>query len=302
MGSIRTYQGATAFITGGASGIGRAIGEELARRGAEVVLTDVQVPLVDEAAEAIERSGGKATAARLDVRDADAVDAAIVETMRRTGRLDYVFANAGTGVFGEAHLVERRDWDLVGRVNYDGVVNVVEAAWPRLVEQGFGHFVGTGSVAGLITSPFLTSYTATKHAVVGLCKALRIEGERFGVRASALCPGPIHTPILTCGAHGRTVYEVTNDRIMDWWKRIGVMELEPFAKQACDAFAKNEGVIVLPKKFRAIVALLRSSPWLEEKITRAMHAKTLRDFPEFARFNERSPSADRSARDRASLS
>jgi short-subunit dehydrogenase len=203
--------------------------------------------------------------------------------VERAGRLDYVLANAGSGVFGEAHLYEARDWDFLIDLNIRGVVNVVRAAYGRMVAQGFGHLVTTASVAGLMTTPFLSAYAATKHAVVGMSKALRVEGARFGVRVSALCPGAIRTPLLSGGAHGRTVYGLTPARMLAWWERMRPMNVDAFATQAVDAIAQNRGIIVLPRQNVAFLRMFRFFPALEEKVAKKLYEKTLRDFPEVAR-------------------
>lgn len=259
--SIRTYDGAVAFITGGASGIGGALGAALRKRGAKVILSDIQ----------------PGTPHTLDVRDRAAVDECIARVLERDGRLDYVFNNAGTGVWGEAHRQEHADWDLVADVNFNGMLNVARAAYPRLVEQGFGHLVNTASIAGLMCSPLLAIYSATKHAVVGLSKSLRVEGERHGVRVSALCPGVVRTPILG----GRNIYGISQDRLMWFWNRLLPIDVEPFAEMTLDAVAKNEGVIVLPKRARAFVALAHRLG-LEETIARKIIADTVAHFPEMS--------------------
>jgi NAD(P)-dependent dehydrogenase (short-subunit alcohol dehydrogenase family) len=105
---LRTYERAVVIITGGASGIGRALGQELARRGAEVMLADLQADLADEAAAGIRANGGKACAVRLDVTDFGAVDRLVRETVATRGRLDYMFNNAGIVVAGEAIFTEFR--------------------------------------------------------------------------------------------------------------------------------------------------------------------------------------------------
>jgi NAD(P)-dependent dehydrogenase (short-subunit alcohol dehydrogenase family) len=278
--TLRTFDGAVAIVTGGASGIGRAIGAELVRRGAEVVLADLQIELAEEAARAI---GARATAAHVDVRDGDAVEALVAETVARAGRIDYVLANAGSGVFGETHLYEARDWDFLIDVNVRGVVNVVRAAYGRMVAQGFGHLVLTASIAGLMTTPFLAAYAATKHAVVGMSKAMRVEGARFGVRVSALCPGAIRTPLLSGGAFGRTVYDLSTARMLAWWERMRPMNVDAFATQAVEAIAENRGIIVLPRQNVAFLRMFRFFPSLEEKVAKKLYARTLADFPEIAR-------------------
>ena len=187
-GGLRTYGGAVAIVTGGASGIGRALGEELARRGAAVVLADRQAGLAAEVAAGIVDRGGTAEAAELDVRDAEAVTRLVNRVAEECGRLDYLFNNAGIGVAGEVRHYRPGDWDLVLDVNLRGVAHGVEAAYPLMVRQGFGHLVNTASMAGLLPSPGLASYSTAKHAVVGMSLAIRAEGADLGVRCSAFCP------------------------------------------------------------------------------------------------------------------
>ena len=287
MGGIRTFQGSVAIITGGASGIGRALGEELARRGAcEIVIADIQTAMAEDTAETIRRAGARATVVTTDVRDADAVESMVESAHRRAGRVDYVFNNAGTGVMGETHLLEKRDWDLTIDINVRGLVNVIRAAYPRLIAQGYGHLVNTASVAGLIGSPFLAAYVGTKHFVVGVSKSMRIEAAEHGVRVSALCPGVVRTPLLTGGSIGRTLYEMSDARKLAWWERLRPGNVDVFAKQTLDAVAKNEGVIILPKHNRVGVTLFRMVPGLEEKIVSRLYAKTLADFPEMRATNK----------------
>src|SRR5713226_2491947 len=100
--SLRTFDGSVAIITGGASGIGRALGEALARRGATVVLADLQIECAQQVATAIRSGGGKASAAEVNVVDFEAVSRLVGDTVKTHGRLDYMFNNAGIGILGEA--------------------------------------------------------------------------------------------------------------------------------------------------------------------------------------------------------
>jgi len=163
-----------AIVTGGASGIGRALGAALVRRGDHVVLADVEGAAAIEVAEQLTALGpGAATAAALDVRDAAAVAALVTGTAEQRGRLDLMFNNAGIGIGGPAEELSLAHWDRAIDVNLRGVVNGVHAAYPVMLRQGSGHIINTASLAGLLPTPGSAPYGATKWAVVGLSLSLR---------------------------------------------------------------------------------------------------------------------------------
>ncbi len=261
--SLRTYAGAVAIVTGGASGIGRALGEALARHGARVVLADRQVDLAQQVAARIREGGGQATAEDLDVTDFPAVNRLVQNTFQHAGRLDYVFNIAGIGIVGEARYYELEDWYRVLDVNLRGVVHGVHAAYPLMLRQGFGHIVNMASTAGLWPSPFVVSYCATKHAVVGLSMSLRIEAAAAGVRVSVLCPGPVRTPGLTCESrYGKVLPQIPREVLQKLVERQHPMRPERFAAQALRAVAKNRAIIVIPSWWRIAWWLNRLSPSL----------------------------------------
>ena len=138
-----------------------------------------------------------AITAGLDVRSYSSFERAVAEAVQQSGRIDYLFNNAGIGVGGEVDSYTLDDWNDVFDVNLRGVVHGIQAVYPIMIRQHSGHIVNTASMAGLVTNAGMASYTATKHAVVALSKALRVEAERHGVQVSVLCPGAIRTPILT---------------------------------------------------------------------------------------------------------
>jgi len=256
---LRTFDGAVALVTGGASGIGRALGEELARRGAHPVLADRQLDLAREVAGAIP---GGATAAELDVRDFPAFESLVRTTFKEHGRLDYVFNNAGIVIAGEAELCGIDDWNQVLDVNVRGVVHGVQAAYPVMVEQGFGHLVLTASLAGLLPLPGAVSYAASKHAVVGLSKSLRIEAAGHGVRVSALCPGLVKTPIVDGGRYGKMLRPIPEEVRTSLAERLHGMAPEDFAPRVLDAVKRNRAIIVVPGWWRLFWWLERLSPAL----------------------------------------
>lgn len=266
---LRTFDGAVAIVTGGASGIGRALAEELARRGAEVVVADLQAELAAEVAAAIRSAGGRASAETLDVTDADAFQALVQASHLRAGRLDYLFNNAGIAVGGEVHEHTLEDWRRVIDVDLMGVVYGVNAAYPLMIEQGFGHIVNTASIAGLAPTPMAGAYTTAKHGVVGLSLAMELEALAFGVRVSVLCPGVIRTPILVDGGvFGRSIRGIPAATQLRMWERLRPMGVERFARLALDAVARGKIVIVIPWFWRVVLWLARLSTPLRRLIGR----------------------------------
>ncbi len=268
------YAGAVALITGGASGIGKALAEALAERRAEVIVADRQVEEGEAVAAGIRASGGKAHAVALDVRDGDAFRAVAEDVRRLSGRLDLFFNNAGIGVAGEVARYARRDWDDVLDVNLRGVIHGIQAVYPIMIAQRHGHIVNTASMAGLMPMPGGASYTATKHAVVGISKALRIEAAFHGVRVSVLCPGAIRTPILTGGRYGRTELAGVDEAIQRaLWEKLRPMEPRAFAEQVLAAVARDEPYIIVPKWWRLAWLLERISPEASLVLARLSHGQ-----------------------------
>lgn len=261
--ALRIFENGVAIVTGGASGIGRALAETLAKRGCEVVLADLQAELGQEVATRIIAAGGRARAAVLDVADFTAVERLVRETAERTGRLDYMFNNAGIGIGGIVSDYGIADWNRIIDVNLRGVVHGVQAAYQVMTGQGFGHIVNTASMAGLMTSPGMAAYSMTKHAVVGLSKALRAEAAGLGIKVTVLCPGVIQTAILEGGGkYGRMLVDIPPEIQKRMWEKFKPMPPELFAEKALDAVAKNEAIVVIPSWWKRTWRLHRFFPLL----------------------------------------
>lgn len=248
--TIRIFDDATAVVTGGASGIGRGLAEELAKQGGEVVLADRQIELAKEVATEICSSGGKATALKVDVTDFRAVDQLVQETVERTGRLDYIFNNAGIGIGGNVNHYGIEDWNQMMDVNLRGVINGVQAAHKVMIAQGFGHIVNTASLAGLTPSPGNVAYATTKHAVVGLSTSLRAEAAHLGLRVSVLCPGFVRTAILEGGGkYGKMLIDLSPEQhrhLLAMIEKFKPMSPNVFAKKALNSVVKNKAIIIVP--------------------------------------------------------
>ena len=208
---MSSVSGKVAFVTGGASGIGAALSTKLVDGGAEVWIADRQVGSAQELAQRLNSGAGKAHAIELDVRSYPSFEQAVGEAVKQSGRIDYLFNNAGIGVGGEVDSYTLDDWNDVFDVNLRGVVHGIQAVYPIMIQQHSGHIVNTASMAGLVAAAGATNYTASKHAVVALSKALRLEAERHGVQVSVLCPGAIRTPILEAASTGGTTASATSN-------------------------------------------------------------------------------------------
>ena len=268
-----------AIVTGGASGIGRALGAALVRRGDRVVLADVDGAAAEETADLLRATGpGTATAAVVDVREADAVASVVTGTAERHGRLDLLFNNAGIGIGGPVQELSTAHWDRAVDVNLRGVVHGVQAAYPLMLRQGHGHIVNTASLAGLLPGPGMAPYATTKWAVVGLSLSLRGEAARRGVRVSVVCPGGIDTPILDKGmpadlprvpsAEGTDTRAVITR--MSGGRLYGADALAADVLRGVD---RNRAVIVTPRHARVLWRLMRLSPGLVLRLQTAIGAR-----------------------------
>jgi NAD(P)-dependent dehydrogenase (short-subunit alcohol dehydrogenase family) len=194
---MEDLQGKVAVITGGASGIGRAVAERAAGEGMKIVLGDIEEGPLKETVDDLTSGGAEALGVVTDVSDAASVRALRDRTLDRFGAVHLVHNNAGIGLGGPIWEVSEEDWRWILGVNLWGVVHGVATFVPVLLEQGEGHVVNTASIAGLIAAPFLGPYNATKQAVVAmsetLFKDLQAVGAPIGV--SVLCPGFVQTRI-----------------------------------------------------------------------------------------------------------
>lgn len=271
------FRGAAAIVTGGASGIGRALSQRLGKLGANVTVVDLQTELAESVADGIKAAGGLAQAATLDITNFEATEALYKGVAARSGRLDFVFNNAGIWMMGNVDAFSLEDWNRLINVNLRGAIHGTKAAYDIMTKQKSGHIINTASVAGLIPDPGCTAYAATKHAIVGLCKSLRVEAARNGIKVSALCPGVVQTPLLEGGGKfGKVFDEIDPDRMRQMWNRMRPMPVEAFAERSLRDVAKNKPVIVWPMGGKLFWWIDRLSPSLSIKMARDMYESNQR--------------------------
>jgi NAD(P)-dependent dehydrogenase (short-subunit alcohol dehydrogenase family) len=236
-----------AIVTGGGSGIGEALCLELARRGARVVVADINAENARRVAATI---GDQATATTVDVGSEPDVTRLVEDTAAAHGRLDYLFNNAGFAIGGDARDLTLDHWRRVLEVDLYGVLYGVHAAYPIMARQGFGHIVNTSSAAAFFPAPGNAPYCTAKHALVGLSLSLRLEGADLGVKVSCVCPGFVRTNVYQNAEIVNMTLPANMTREQAGGAPAKMMEPSRAARVILDGVARNQAMIVFPASMR----------------------------------------------------
>lgn len=194
---MKTFEQKVAVITGGASGIGRATALSMAKRGARVVLADINAQAAKEAAAEISSLGGEAFAVHCDVADENAFKSLKACALDRFGAVDLVMNNVGVLTRGRPDCLPIAEWQRIIDINLMSVVSSNLVFLPHFLEQGSGHVINTASLAGLFTYSFdRLPYAACKAAIVQISEGLHLFLKPQGIGVTLLCPGPVLTNIV----------------------------------------------------------------------------------------------------------
>ncbi len=210
---MKDFKNKVAAITGAASGMGRTLALELARRGCHLALSDVNEAGLAETAAMAGKLGVKVTTQKLNVADHDAVFAWADQVVRDHGRVNLIFNNAGVALGAFAETVKREDFEWIMGINFWGVVWGTQAFLPHLKKAGEGHIINTSSLFGLLSVPTQGTYNASKFAVRGFTEALRQELDiaKCGVSATSVHPGGIRTNIAKAAKMDESIQQATGN-------------------------------------------------------------------------------------------
>lgn len=244
-----------AVVTGAGSGLGRAFCKELARRGARIVASDVDLAAAEATVAML--GGAEAHAVRCDVADVAQVEALAAEAERLLGGVDLVVNNAGVAVGGLVGEVPIESWKWILGVNLWGVIHGCHVFAPRLRRQKSGHILNVASAAGLLSAPNMGPYNVTKAGVVALSETLRAELDRDGVGVSVLCPTFFRTNIAKSSrAHGSEQDLQMVEKLMSRAK----IQADDVARLALDGVRRNDLYIVPHRDGRWLWRVKRLAP------------------------------------------
>lgn len=188
--------GRVALVTGGGSGIGRAICLALAAAGRQVAVADLDRSGADETTQLVSDAGGRAVSVEMDVTSADSVQTGCLAAIDQLGPVEILVNCAGWDVLMPFLDTDELFWDRVIEINYKGVLRTVHACLPSMIDGGWGRIVNIGSDAARVGSSLEAVYSGAKGGVISFTKTLARETARNGVTANVVCPGPTDTPLL----------------------------------------------------------------------------------------------------------
>jgi NAD(P)-dependent dehydrogenase (short-subunit alcohol dehydrogenase family) len=184
-----------ALISGGASGIGRAIAELFLEQGASVVISDINAPLLESTVKDLS-SRGSISGVTGDVRSMAEARGMVEQTVERYGAIDVLVCNAGITSVMPIEQLEEDEWDAVLTTNVKGMYTLIKASIPYMKEQGGGNIITLGSEMGIVAVPESPAYNASKGAVIMFTKSIAVDLIRYNIRVNSLCPGITRTPLL----------------------------------------------------------------------------------------------------------
>jgi NAD(P)-dependent dehydrogenase (short-subunit alcohol dehydrogenase family) len=266
---MKNFSGKKVLVTGAGSGIGRETAQAFARAGSHLLLTDVHEAGVRETRKLIEASGGSAAHFVVDVTDADAMKALAARVENEHGAVDVLVNNAGIAAAGGFLDTTLDTWRKVLDVNVMGVVHGCHAFLPAMVARGHGgHVVNLSSLLGFAAHGYQPVYCASKYAVLGFSESLRADMAKHNIGVTAICPGVIHTNIISATImEGRLGQSGMRDKVDNFYTRRNFKPAQ-VAAAIIDAVKKNQAVRPVSPESWAMYYAARFTPGVVRMMAR----------------------------------
>jgi len=246
-----------AVVTGAGSGLGRALALDLAKRGASLIISDINPSSAEETAELVRQQQARAEAVVCDVTDRNAVFGLVEETEARLGGIDLIANNAGVAIGGPFDEISIEDWRWAVDINLWGVIYGCQAAVPKMRAQGRGYIINVASAAGLLAPPSMSAYNVTKAGVVSLSETLFAEYRTQGIHVSVVCPTFFRTNII--GAMRGATTKKEDAQVIRWMERSKI-QAPDVAKAAVDSVRDGKLYVQPMREGRMAWRLKRTAP------------------------------------------
>ena len=275
---VSNLTGKTVLVTGAGSGIGRETALAFARRGADIVICDIQESAASRTAEDVRALGRNATTEVVDVADTERMRAFAETVHSKIEAVDILVNNAGVGLGGGFLDTTLEDWQWIIGINLRGIVHGCHFFVPRMVaRKRGGHVVNVASAAAYLASEALCAYSTTKFAVLGLSEALRDELQPHGIGVTAICPGIINTPITgSARLRGKAALPGAREQMVAFYQRRNYGP-ERVAQAIVKAVARNAAVAPVSPEAWVLYLLKRLSPgftaWLNRRMAQRFDAQ-----------------------------
>ena len=266
---MQSWQGKVAIVTGGSSGLGRAIARSLADRGAQVVIAARGADKLAEVAAELSGNGRQVLAVPADITRQEDVDALVARTLEKFGRIDVLVNNAGRSARGEAIATTAEEFAELMNLNLIALVRCTRAAMPQLLEHG-GHLVNIGSLAGKTAARYMGAYSATKYAVSAYSQQLRMELGPRGLHVLLVSPGPIARDEPRTYDAEKMAGLPPSARKPGGGVKVGLLRSDKLAEQILRACERGRPELVVPGRARLIFAISQLWPSLGDRIVRMM--------------------------------
>ncbi|NKY85945.1 SDR family NAD(P)-dependent oxidoreductase [Nocardia veterana] len=260
------FTGKVCVITGAGSGIGRALAENLARRGAKLALSDIDTEGLAETVRRVEALGAQVKSDRLNVAEREAVLLYADEVKKHFGVIHQIYNNAGIAFHGEVNESQFKDIERVMDVDFWGVVNGTKAFLPAIIESGDGHVVNVSSLFGLIAIPGQSAYNAAKFAVRGFTESLRQEmlAHKYPVKVTCVHPGGIKTAVARNATYAEGLDSAKLAQFFD--KQLALHTPEMAAQTITEGVRKGHGRVLIGWEAKALDLFVRTTASYYQRI------------------------------------
>ena len=253
---MRSFENKNVFLTGAASGIGRALAQQLAKLGCRLYLVDVDEAGLRNVAREVSENGNRVLTRVCDLAKPDQVSATLADFDQRCDVIDLLINNAGVAYYGPTEAMSQQQWDWLMNINLLAPIQITNHFLPQLLERPDAHIANMCSISGIVAGGRFAAYHTSKFGLIGFTEAIRAEYRRKGVGVSAICPGPVKTKLYEAAASGRVEQKVPTPP--DWL----CASADRVASLTIKAIRRNKRQVIITPMAHGLFQMKRFFPGL----------------------------------------